>query len=832
VKTFQRPLILLATSALTSGAAALGFEILWSRELGLVFGSSGPAVATTLAAFMLGLGVGSEAGGRLAERVRRPWLAVALLEGLAAVTSVALSIGLLKLPTVAARLLPAVADQASPMFVVSRFVLAVGMLTLPAALMGAGFPLLVRAAAADVSRMHRAIAALYGANVLGGVAGALMVPFVALPRWGVLTAVAICAGAQVVAAVTAAASGLGRTTEQARPERGSPSPTPRWALAAAMLSGALVLGAETVWYRALHIVLSNTTMSFAMLVALTLLGLAVGGFACAPRLIARDPRTNWARLQIGAAVVIGLQAACLPSIATLARMARPDAGWARVVLPPTIVGGSLILPAAILMGAAWPLLVAAATPRVAGSGRRIGSLGLVNAIGASVGGALTGIALLPALGFGRCLLFLASGHLAATAIGSRTRKPLRWAVAAAVATGSLLAPRFARVPLPSMTTAMAETSRRVISYVEGPTATVVVTEYPQLGVRDLTVDNNAVIGTTYDALKVARMLGVLPVVLHPDPRQVLVIGFGVGVTTASALGDPRIEHAAVVEISPEVVDAAHWFRDVNLDVLADPRVELFRNDGRNHLLLTDHIFDVITCDPVHPLLGSAPLYTREFYRLCRRHLAPGGVVAQYLPLHRMPPGALRTAVATFRSELPHTRVAFGLGHAVMLGSNRPMPLDWDGWRDRLARNTARDSLARSALEAPGQIAALLVLDDAASARFGSAMIASDLMPRLEFLEPAAFEPGLWQNNARLLLKFYTSPVDELAGLSTATHAALERLIAGKRLLLFAQLDRDAGRLVQAQRWLEQALEIAGADPEVQMLATQARREGWLTGSGE
>ncbi len=826
---------LLIASAVASGLAALVLELQWGRQLALTFGGAQLAVAAVLAAFMLGLGVGSFVGGRVADRLRRPALAVALVElGLVAAGPL-LTVLLVRLPAIAAAWLPAVDDADHPLFVGSRLALALVLLAVPTTLMGATYPLLVKAAGADLSRLHRGLGNLYAGSTLGGVAGVLLAGFLVLPRTGIPGSVALAAAGNFVAAVAAFVASR-RLAEGAPPPEPAVipgAPTPALLLAAAAGSGALVLGAETLWHRALVMVLANSTATLTLLLALTLAGLGLGAALGAPLLRRFPPLASWVRLQVAAAALLAIQAALQPELAALVRLLRPDTGWPRVLTPPLLVGGLLVLPATLLFGAAWPRLLEAATPRVGDGGRRIGAMGVVNALGAAAGAGLAGAVLLPAAGFGRSMLAMAGLALGLAALGlaaDRTRDngarrrlgTVALAGCLALAAVAAAAPGFGRVPLPSMTGDAG--GRRVLAYRETASGTVVVTEEAGTGARAMYVDNNAVIGASYDALKVARMLGLVPTLLHPRPERVLVIGFGAGVTTATVAAAPEVASLDVVEIVPGVVEAAGLFADLNHGVAYDPRVRLHANDGRNHLLLHPGPWDVITCDPVHPLYGSAPLYSLEFFELAHERLAPGGVVCQYLPLHRMPTGAFRRAVATFQQAFPEAWVLFGLGHAMLVGSNGPLELDWDRWQAVLDGHVLRDDLAASALATPGQIYALLQLDPEGCRAVGRGAPSTDLHPRLEFLAPAAYEPGLWQANARLLVEAYRPPIPRIVNLPSQLLPDLRRLVAGKRLLLFSLLERADGDLEGAREWLARAVQIAGDDPEIALYARQLAME--------
>ncbi len=825
---------LLAASAFASGFAALVLELQWGRQLALTFGGSHTAVAAVLTAFMLGLGVGTLVGGRLADRLRRPLLAVAAIEVVLVVAGPLLGLALVRLPTVAASWLPTVTGADDPRFITSRLALSVVLLGPPTSLMGATYPIIVRALGRNLETLHSSIGRIYAANTVGGVAGALASGFWLLPNAGIPGSIAAAAVANLVAAAAAFA---GHRAAASRSAAGPPATArhrvPRWLIAAGAGSGALVLGAETLWHRALTMVLANSTGTLTLLLALTLAGISLGAAAAGPLLRRGHHLRSWALLQTAAVAVLIVQAWLLPEIATFVRQIRPDAGWARVLLPPLTVGGATVLPATLLFGAAWPLLLAAAAPRLDNGGRSIGRMGIANSLGAAGGAAAVGTVVLPALGFGRSSLLLAALGAGLIVVGTRSENQIRprlrrriaaigGTAAVVIVVAAAVAPSFGRVLLPSFATG--ERRVEVVSYRETTAGTVVVTEDPSTGARAMYVDNNAVIGASYDALKVARMLGLVPTLLHPRPERVLVIGFGAGVTTATAAAAPGVDRLDVVEIVPGVVDASVWFSDLNHGVVDDPRVHLFANDGRNHLLLYPGPWDVITCDPVHPLYGSAPLYSLEFFELARDRLAPGGVACQYLPLHRMPSDAFRRAIATFQTAFPDSWLLFGLGHAMLVGSNRPIVLDWDHWRAVIDNHRLRDDLATSALAAPAQIAALIQLGPDGCRTVGRGAPSTDLHPRLEFIAPAAYEPGLWTANARLLVEAYTSPIPRIDHLPRDLLPDLQRLIAGKRLLLFSLLERADGNFAGAHQWLAQAIRIAGDDPEVVFYARQLDAE--------
>ena len=190
----------------------------------------------------------------------------------------------------------------------------------------------------------------------------------------------------------------------------------------------------------------------------------------------------------------------------------------------------------------------------------------------------------------------------------------------------------------------------------------------------------------------------------------------------------------------------------------------------------------------------------------------------------MPDDAFRRAIGTFQSAFSESWVFFGLGHAMLLGSDRPVELDWQRWQEFLGNHALHDDLKTSALSTPAQIAALLQLDPDGCGVVGRGEPSTDLHPRLEFLAPAAYQPGLWPANARLLVESYTSPINRIKNLPPGMRSELQRLVAGKRLLLFSLLERSQGNFAGAQRWLASAMQIAGDDPEIVFYGRQLAAE--------
>ncbi len=177
-------------------------------------------------------------------------------------------------------------------------------------------------------------------------------------------------------------------------------------------------------------------------------------------------------------------------------------------------------------------------------------------------------------------------------------------------------------------------------------------------------------------------------------------------TTSAIASHPEVESIECVELVPGLKDAAVFYRDLNRNVAEDPRLKIISGDGRHYLQRTSNTYDLISCDPTHPILGSGNLYTREYFMLCRKHLNPGGVVSQYLPLHKLRTRELMGIIGTFHSVFPNSTVWLGHNHAVLLGSLDPIQIDFEQWSASVAEIGQDPNFYIE----PYHLAATLVLD--------------------------------------------------------------------------------------------------------------------------
>ena len=586
--------------------------------------------------------------------------------------------------------------------------------------------------------------------------------------------VAVAAGAMTLAR-------RGRLTI-GRPNGGADvSSSPRAALVAAALFGAVGLAAEVVWTRGLAGVLSNSVYSIAIVLAATLLGIVLGA-AIAARWTGSDPLARLAR--VAAALGLTLTGSLLvierlPAFSRILIRAFGVAGPAAGFAVEAVLALGVVLVPATLLGVAFALVLRAAGPTP--PGRVMGRSLAANTFGGLVGAITAAFVLLPWLGLGGGLLTLAAVAAAlAGALGARVPAVL---VIAVVTMTALVGPSV-RVPWRE------QDRERLLFYRDGATATVMVTAGGD-GTKRLRVNGQYALGGG-TGLLLERRQAHLPLLLHPQPARLLTLGVGTGDTAGAALAHPGVTVDGV-ELVPEVLAAAQLFTRENEGVLDSPRARLAAGDARAFLLTTHATWDVILSDLFLPwTAGTASLYAVDFYRLGLERLAPGGLYVQWLPLHQLAVPDLEAIVASFVAAFPHVQLWLAYHRAMtplaaLVGSATPITVDADVLRGRLASS----GLASAGLVDPRDLGILYVTDERAlrTVTAGVAPITDD-RPRLEFTAPAAYFRQ--QDLARQAVAWVGARLDPGDGPIRGAPAsfALRRALVSAQLALLAG-DRPA-----------------------------------------
>ena len=726
------PIIL--TLGFVSGGVALAYEVLWTRELLNLLGSTTRASTVVLAGFMVGIATGAWCASRWSMQATRPLWLFAIAEGLLAVIGFAF---------------PQVFDQAATLFptIILSSAFLIVLLSIPAFLMGIALPALAAALQGHGASHPRYIAWLYGLNTLGGAIAALGVGFGALPVFGLLASEQGASTIGLAAASAAAFLALRRSQSSlpadGRDESSATSGGTRLSrttvMAALCLGGIAALGYEVLWTRILVLVVGSSSNAFAAMLGLYLLGLALGGLLIGGRL-GRDqqPAKTFQYLQLAVAVSALMGVALfgvLPSAALFGFAWLGTAPWSIAIIN-AFVAAVVILPPTIFIGASFPVAARLMERGRPGRGREVG-LALALTTAGNVGGVLlTAFVVIPLLGLQRGVAVLALVNLAAAlllwVVGRERETKLRYIVPLGVLGGLIVVPILPSWDVSVMTSGVfrqapvylallgsperldrAFSAYRTQYYREGSEAVVGVFDRPTLGGsphRVLTIDGKVDASTGAD-MATQVLSGHLPFLFRPDARNALVIGLASGVTVG-ALAEHPLERIEVVEIEPAVIEASRMFDGVSGAPLEDFRVKITVEDGRRYLQFTDQRFDVIVSEPSNPWLSmSARLFTREFFELVRNRLSPRGVLVQWVPLYGLSTSQFQTLLRTMMDVFPSLslfRVA--KGDLVMVAGMEPMPVSTAAV-DQLFEGAPLATLERAGILEPADLLALWIADE-------------------------------------------------------------------------------------------------------------------------
>jgi spermidine synthase len=677
-----------------SGFAALIYELVWFQLLELSLGSSAASIGVLLSTFMGGMFIGSLLAPRLIGP-RHPLRVFAALEAAIAAAAV---IMLWLMPAAGGVYIATGGDGILAMAL--RSVVAAVCLLPPTIAMGATLPVVGRWVDAAPQRAAW-LGTFYAGNVAGAAAGCMTAGFYLLRLYDVTTATYVAAATEVVAAAGAlmlarwARVQPSKARREPKPRAQAPVlPPPRDAsvLVAIGISGFCALAGEVVWTRLLALTFGATVYTFAVVLAVFLIGLAlgsaVGSLAAAS---SQSPRRAlaWAQLLLVAAIAW---------TAYMVSSALPYWPIIPAVSPDVMYNLQLdfgmallaILPAPLLWGASFPLALAVRAGVEEDSSRLAGRVYAANTLGAIAGAVLASVLLVGWIGSkGSQQVMMA---LAAGASVLLFAAPVPAVTAAAVS--ALL---IAMVPdVPAVLIAYGRNSASWVGHTgeilftaEGLNASVAVSRLPG---GALTYHNAGKIQASSQPqdMRLQRMLGHVTTLIPTRPESVLVIGCGSGVTAGAASIDPAVKRVTIVEIEklvPEVVST--YFAEYNFHVVQNPRVRVRIDDGRHYLLTTDEHFDAITADPFDPWVrGAAALYTKEFLEAARAHLNPGGLVTMWVPLYTTTPDAVKSQLATFFDVFPggfvlgNTRNGNGYD-VVLIGQRDPAPISLAAMDSRL-----------------------------------------------------------------------------------------------------------------------------------------------------
>ncbi len=805
-----------------SGFAGLVYQVLWLRQLSLLFGSTAMAAATTLAVFFAGLSLGSYLWGRYAARARRPLRAYAVLEIGVAVSALSYFVLLDLYHAVYPWLFARLSEQPSA-FVGVKFLLAAGLLLPSTVFMGGTLPLIGQHLIRRAADLGPTGSALYAINTLGGAGGAITAGFLLPAAIGFSGTYTVAIAVTLAVAVLALSLDRGESPPHhaAAVADADDGGEGAFAYGLAFASGALTLAMEVLWTRMLAQVLHNSVYSFSAVLVTFLVSLAAGAFLAG--VLAR---------RVGADASGKNSLVVLATLLALAGTATGTApflfhwftgglaytggtsGFAGYVASVFGLAFVVTLVPVTLAGAVLPYLFKLRERAGLAPGALIGRLIAANTAGAIAGSLVAGFVALPALGLWTSIRAVALTYLV-LALWAASRDSLQGAhtwiprVTAAIAVLALTTVADpADLPI---VRSNPDSSKPILWVAEGPHGTVAVVGDDEY--RAIKLNNYYTVGGNGAAANDRRQ-ATLPLLLHPAPRSAFFLGMGTGITASGALRHP-LERIDVCEIVPEIIEASRrFFHDDVQGLFEDPRVRVITDDGKHYLRGTSEHYDVVVSDLFTPWrAGAGSLYTVEHYRAVRRRLSANGVFAQWLPLYQLSRGDFLVIARTMVEAFPLVTLWRGdfngdFPVVALMGHASNVPLD----RRALVRNLRAMPLSA---ETPEEVAEALTLIfyvanvTAAQSVLSASAVNSDAWPVVEYNAPVV------QRQVRAGRAHWLTGSDLIALFEELGKAA--ELAADPYL---ARLDHEARRYVAAGLDLHAAFvyqergRVADAKPRV------------------
>jgi len=625
-----------------SGAVALVYEVLWMKELGILFGNTAYATSATLAAMFLGLSTGGWIWGNRAQKLNNPLLTYGLLE-LAVAISV---VGYFFILDAYHQLYPvifALFEPTRPVFVVVKFVLALLLLFPPSFFMGGTLPIMSQATIRSKTLLGSRVSILYGVNTLGAALGAFFCGFY-FPVWlGFANTYFLAIG--ITVGVGLLAVWLSRTYQtQPKPEKDKAEKNifllenglSMEALQfMALLSGIVTIGLQVLWTRMFAQVLQNSVYTFSAILVVFLLCLAIGA-GLANRLISLKtaPLTILFGLLTSSAILVSTSPLAFNFWTDGLLNVGSGRGWDAYVLSVLGITFSVMGPSVILLGAIFPFLTKLAQPYVKSSGRVVGQLVAINTLGAMIGSIIAGFVILEYMGLWAGIRLMGIIYLLMAMHLFYRYCDLNPAIVAVPLSCLLAVVSFldvSRLPIVRIDPVNEEES--LLQVWEGSDATVAVVRKPN-SVK-IKLNNYYTLGGS-GSRELEALQGYMPILLHPHPQSVFFLGLGTGITAGAALHMP-IQRLVAAELSPEVILASKkYFSQYNNRLFYDKRATIVAEDGRNYLAGTNERFDVIIADLFVPWkAGTGSLFTFENFQSISNRLRPGGLFMQWLPAYQL-----------------------------------------------------------------------------------------------------------------------------------------------------------------------------------------------------
>ena len=703
-----------------SGITALTYEIVWTRMLTLVFGHTVFSVSVVLAAFMAGLGFGSYLFGHAIDKLSAnstdssstALLVYGWIEILIFVSGGLLSLIFANFAEVYS-LFHSFLPESPALQNFLRVVFSFTLMLIPTTFMGATLPLISKYCVTDDKRIRKQVSLLYALNTLGAAFGCLITGFFLMGAFGVLQTVLMAATGNLIIGISALSiykenGGIVKfSLPKIRLPRMGWTPEQKFWMGISFICGFTALAYEVLWTRLLVFSIASTVYSFSMMLTVFLLGIFLGSLLLIPfSSKIKNSHTILMVLQGGIGIYV------IGSIYGIESILSPPWNAYNLGNPAMAFwnyfrdSAALMLVPTLLLGMCFPLLIQLIANKHENIGQATGQIYAANTMGAIFGSLFSGFLFLPHFGSQASLTLVATINLFIMVLLFRTGDYLTLTIRKAMTMVFVALILFINMSIPNdlfnsffmRDSAGKRNINKLIYFEEGLSDTVAVfkDEYGLLdpSAKRLITNGISMSASNMIATRYMKLFAHVPILLVDKPDDVLVVCFGTGQTTGAAGIHPRVKTVDSLELSSSVINAGKMFADQNHDVLSNPKVNFVIQDGRNHLLTTHKFYDVITSEPPPPRTAfTVNLYTREYYELQKRKLKPGGISAQWIPLHSQGEEEVAMHFKTFQSVFPYTMGWLSVANEILIiGSDQPIKIDFNKLNERLQEPEIKKAL--------------------------------------------------------------------------------------------------------------------------------------------
>ncbi|HKQ39233.1 MAG TPA: fused MFS/spermidine synthase [Verrucomicrobiae bacterium] len=759
-----------------SGATALVYEVIWSKYLAQMLGSTVQAQTVVLAVFMGGLALGNHIFGRKADGYRTPVRVYGILEfviGLYAFTFpniysladhafVALGTGMLEKPL---------------LLLCVKTVLSIALLLGPTILMGGTLPLLAAWLQNNFNEAGRGSALFYGVNSLGAVAGSCAAGFYLIQTWGLVAGLQMTALLNVLIGGTAFILGRHQTLYEhfvaqaaplaPAPKSAMPSKALKWASLVVAITGGVSMGLEVLASRSLALIFGSSVQAFAIVLMAFILGIGLGSAVIAAANL--QPGRSEKLLVIvllAASAWVGVLVFNIEGWVEFYRMARTGIArtstgyiynqWLSAFLAMLVLG----VPAA-LIGSVLPLMMRVIAQDSGALGVQVGRLLTSNTLGAVFGVLLTGFLVMPQAGLRNAFVILALGLCVMGGVLVWRRFPKFALVCPGAVTAGLVAVllfggegwkhtissgvfRSREREFDKDFMAGRKKAIDILFYEDAPDATVSVERRTLPGLTNLALRiNGKPDASSYGDLCPQLLVAHIPMFARPQSKDVFLLGMGTGISASAVVAHP-IDQLVLAENCKPVLRAAEFFKPWNRDVLHNPKLKLVYEDARTVLKLTPQKFDVVIAEPSNPwTVGVGSVFSKEFYELAASKLKPGGIMAQWFHVYEIHDDIVTLVLRTFADVFPHFEIwDCNDSDIVMVGSLQPWESSPETYKEAILRDEPFRDLQRVGINSPLALFARQLASQGTSFAIpGEGAIQQDWMPLLEYHAPKAFFLG-------------------------------------------------------------------------------------------